>query len=68
VWCNCSQTLRDCGWLLEAEQLADAALRAHPDHAAPNKLDINNSGNTRPHFTAQRETKIDQSGSKSFRQ
>ncbi len=26
--------LRDCGWLHEAELLADAALRAHPDHAA----------------------------------
>ena len=32
----------------------------------PNKLDIHHSGCTRPHFTAQRETQIDRSGSKSF--
>ena len=32
----------------------------------PNKLDIHHSGCTRPHFTAQRETQIDRSGSRSF--
>jgi len=32
----------------------------------PSKLDIHHSGCTRPHFTAQGETQIDRSGSKSF--